>query len=182
MPLPGGAVSFGAGVTQTQVTLDVLGDFIDEPNETVSVSLANPTGTNASGTSTISGSPAATTILDDDSAGVSVTPTSLTISEPNTTGVFTIALTSQPFSIITNNPTSSDPDYNGAGANPADVNVTNLDDDTAGFIVSAISGDTSEDRLTATFTIRLTSQPTATVTVPILAVPTPAKALLARSI
>ncbi|MCK6624302.1 MAG: hypothetical protein L6R45_03910 [Anaerolineae bacterium] len=326
----GGAVSFGAGVTQTQVTLGVLGDFIDEPNETVSVSLTNPTGTNASGTSTISGSPAATTILDDDSAGVSVTPTSLTISEPNTTGVFTIALTSQPtatvtiglstssdectfpasasltnlnwdtgvtvtvtavddfvtdgpqpclivtaltssadpvynntfdpaninvtvndndvpgftitptggltttetggaatftvrlsteptagvtltltngdttegtvspaslsfttldwnspqtvtitgvnddlddgdqaYSIITNNPTSSDPDYNGAGANPADVNVTNLDDDTAGFIVSAISGDTSENGITATFTIRLTSQPTATVTVPI---------------
>ncbi|GAB4410284.1 MAG: hypothetical protein Fur0044_03990 [Anaerolineae bacterium] len=327
----GPTIVFGAGVTQTQVTLDVLGDFIVEPNETVTVSLSNASGTNASGTGTISGSPASSTIINDDSAGVTVTPTVLTISEPNTTGVFTIALTSQPtatvtisltstdttectvpasasldssnwatgapitvtavddvisdgpqpctvqtgltsstdptynntfnpadvvvtvndddvpgftitptsgltttetggaatftvrlnteptagvtltltsgdttegtvspaslnfttldwnspqtvtvtgvnddvddgdqpYSIITNNPTSSDPDYNGAGANPADVNVTNLDDDTAGFIVSAISGDTSEDGLTATFTIRLTSQPTATVTVPI---------------
>jgi hypothetical protein len=327
----GPTIVFGAGVTQIQITLDVLGDFIDELNETVSVSLSNATGANATGTGTISGSPAGTTILDDDSAGVSLTPTSLTISEPNTTGVFTITLTSQPtatvtigltstdttectvpasasldssnwatgapvtvtavddvvsdgpqpctvqtgltssadpvynntfdpadvvvtvndddvpgftitptggltttetggaatftvrlnteptagvtltltsgdttegtvspasvsfttldwdspqtvtvtgvnddvddgdqpYSIITNNPTSSDPNYNGAGANPADVNVTNLDDDTAGFIISAISGDTSEDGLTATFTIRLASQPTATVTVPI---------------
>lgn len=327
----GSTISFSGGQTAGAITLDVLGDFIVEPDETITVTLINATGTNASGTGLISGSPDATTILDDDSAGVSVTPTSLTISEPNTTGVFTIALTSQPtatvtialtstdttectvpasvsldssnwatgapvtvtavddvvsdgsqpctvqtgltsstdptysntfnpadvvvtvndndvpgftitptsgltttetggaaaftvrlnteptagviltltsgdttegmvspasvsfttldwdspqtvtvtgvnddvddgdqpYSIITNNPTSSDSNYNGAGANPADVNVTNLDDDTAGFIVSAISGDTSEDGLTATFTIRLASQPTATVTVPI---------------
>jgi len=327
---PGPTLVFGAGVTQTQLTVDILGDFVDEPNETVSVSLSNPTGTNASGTGTVSGSPASTTILDDDSAGVSLTPTSLTISEPNTTGVFTIALTSQPtatvtiglstlsdecsfpasvsltglnwdtgvpvtvtavddpltdgpqpclivtaptgspdpiynntfdpadvvvtvndddvpgftitpasgltttetggtatftvrlrtqptaavtltltsadtsegiaspvsinfttlnwntpqtvtmtgvnddvddgdqpYLIFTNNPTSSDPDYDGAGANPADVSVVNLDDDTAGYVVSVISGNTSEDGLTATFTIRLTSQPTATVTISI---------------
>jgi hypothetical protein len=327
---PGPTLVFGAGVTQTQISLDVLGDFIDEPNETVTVSLSNAQGTNASGTGTVSGSPASTTILDDDSAGVSVTPTALTISEPNTTGVFTVALTSQPtatvtigltstdttectvpasvsltsatwpgvpvtvtavddlvtdgpqpclittgptssadpiydntfdpanvnvtvndddgpgfiitpttglttaetggaatfsvrlrtqptdgvtmtltsgdtteglvspasvsfttlnwnspqtitvtgvnddlddgdqpYVIITNNPTSNDPDYNGAGANPVDVNVTNLDDDTAGFIVSAISGNTSEDGTQATFTLRLTSQPTATVAISI---------------
>ncbi|MCL4301305.1 MAG: hypothetical protein KJ077_36725 [Anaerolineae bacterium] len=330
--LPAGpTLVFGPGVTQTPLSLDILGDFLDEPNETVVVSLSNPTGANASGTGTISGSPASTSITDDDSAGVSVTPTALTVSEPNTTGVFTIALTSQPtatvtigltstdttectvpasasldssnwdtgvavtvtavddvisdgpqpctaqtgltssadpaydntfdpanvnvtvndddvpgfaitptggltttetggaasfgvrlrtqptatvtltlassdpgegtagpasltfttldwnipqtvtvtgvndavddgdqpYTIITNDPSSSDPDYNGAGANPADVTVTNLDDDIAGFIVSAISGSTSEDGLSATFALRLTSQPLATVTIPL---------------
>ncbi len=325
-----GTVNFGAGVTQTAITMDVLGDFVVEGDETVTITLANPNGTNASGTGTISGSPASTIITDDDAAGVSVTPTALTISEPNTTGVFTIALTSQPtatvtiglstlsdecsflasvsltslnwdtgvpvtvtavddfvtdgpqlctivtaltssadpiynntfnpadvnvtvndddvpgftitptsgltttetggaatftvrlstqptasvtltltsgdttegtispasvsftslnwnspqtvtvigvnddvddgnqaYLIVTNNPTSSDPNYNGAGANPPDVGVTNLDDDTAGFIVAAISGNTSEDGITATFTLRLTSQPLSTVTVPL---------------
>jgi hypothetical protein len=47
------------------------------------------------------------------------------------------------------------------------VNVTNLDDDTAGFVISPISGHTSESGITATFTIRLTSQPLATVTLPL---------------
>ena len=323
----GGVINFGASVTQTAITMDVVGDFIVEGNETIIVTLSGATGTGGGGTGTVSGSPASTTILDDDAAGVNVTPTTLTISEPNTTGVFTIALTSQPtatvtidlstlsdectfpasvtltsatwtgvpvtvtavddpvtdgpqsclivtaptgsadpvynntfdpanvnvtvndddvpgftitpasglttteaggtatftvrlrtepaaavtltltsgdpsegaasptsvsfttlnwntpqsvtvtgvnddiddgdqpYTIITDNSTSSDPDYN--GANPVDVGVVNLDDDTAGFVVSAISGNTGEDLTTATFTITLTSQPTATVTIAI---------------
>jgi hypothetical protein len=326
----GGVINFGASVTQTAITMDVVGDFIVEGNETIIVTLSGATGTGGGGTGTVSGSPASTTILDDDAAGVNVTPTTLTISEPNTTGVFTIALTSQPtatvtidlstlsdectfpasvtltsatwtgvpvtvtavddpvtdgpqsclivtaptgsadpvynntfdpanvnvtvndddvpgftitpagglttteaggtatftvrlrtepaatvtltlissfpgegdvgpssltfstanwnisqtviitgvnediddgdqpYLIITNAPSSNDPDYNGAGADPVDVNVTNLDDDTAGFVISPISGNTSEAGLTATFTISLTSQPIAAISIAVI--------------
>jgi hypothetical protein len=59
--------------------------------------------------------------------------------------------------------TSADLTYN--GLNPSDVTVINDDDDTSGFSVSAISGNTSEAGSTATFTIILTAQPTASVTV-----------------
>jgi hypothetical protein len=69
------------------------------------------------------------------------------------------------YTIQTDLAASSDPAYN--NFNPIDVNLTNLDDDTAGFIVSAISGDTTESGLNATFTVRLASRPTAEVIVPI---------------
>ncbi len=58
---------------------------------------------------------------------------------------------------------SNDPAYD--GLDPADVSVTNIDDDTAGVTVSAISGSTSEKGGTATFTVKLNSQPTANVTI-----------------
>src|SRR2546428_366664 len=50
--------------------------------------------------------------------------------------------------------------------NAADVGVTNTDDDTAGIAVSPTSGlTTTEGGGTATFTVVLTSQPTANVTI-----------------
>jgi alpha-tubulin suppressor-like RCC1 family protein len=58
---------------------------------------------------------------------------------------------------------SSDGFY--SGKTVSQVLVTNQDNDVAGFTVSAISGATTEAGTTATFTIRLTSQPTANVTV-----------------
>src|SRR3989338_4546390 len=67
------------------------------------------------------------------------------------------------FSIILDTATSTD-DVNYDGVNPADVNVTNTDNDAAGFTVSAISGDTSEAGGTATFTVELNSEPTGIVT------------------
>jgi len=54
----------------------------------------------------------------------------------------------QAYTIQVDNPTTSDPVY--AAINPADVRVVNLDDDTAGIIVSAISGNTSEISAQAT--------------------------------
>jgi hypothetical protein len=59
---------------------------------------------------------------------------------------------------------SDDPDY--AGEDPADVSVTNRDDDTAGMTVSPRNGlITSERGLQSSFTVVLTSEPTADVTV-----------------
>ncbi|NTV13167.1 MAG: DUF1566 domain-containing protein [Desulfobulbaceae bacterium] len=63
-------------------------------------------------------------------------------------------------------PTSSnDSLYN--GLNPSAVAVTNTDVRTAGFDITTISGNTSEAGVSATFQVRLTSQPTADVTIPV---------------
>ncbi|MFA6475594.1 MAG: hypothetical protein WCV88_05365, partial [Patescibacteria group bacterium] len=51
--------------------------------------------------------------------------------------------------------------------NPSDPALTNTDDDTAGFTISAISGNTTEAGGTATCTVKLTSEPTGDVTIPI---------------
>eukprot|EP00754_Rhynchopus_humris_P028799 Rhum_TRINITY_DN15180_c2_g1::Rhum_TRINITY_DN15180_c2_g1_i1::g.138378::m.138378 len=66
------------------------------------------------------------------------------------------------YHIITEASTSGDPDYN--RINPLDVTVTNVDDDTAGIFIqypSAAQGryETSESGGTATFEVKLLSQP-----------------------
>ena len=67
------------------------------------------------------------------------------------------------YSIVLDNVASTDGNY--SALDPADVSVTNDNDDTAGFTVSAISGNTSESGATATFTVVLDSEPTASVTI-----------------
>ena len=60
--------------------------------------------------------------------------------------------------------TSADSTY--TGLNAADVSVTNTDDDSAGITVTPTSGlTTTEAGGTATFTVVLTTQPTADVTI-----------------
>ena len=58
---------------------------------------------------------------------------------------------------------SGDADY--AGIVPAPVLVFNTDNDTAGFEVSEASGPTGEDGQTATFTVRLRTEPSDDVTI-----------------
>ena len=61
---------------------------------------------------------------------------------------------------------STDPNY--AGVNPADVAVSNADDDEAGINVSPVAGlGTSEAGGTASFTVVLNSQPTTDVVIPV---------------
>src|SRR2546427_11929 len=68
------------------------------------------------------------------------------------------------YTIVTASATSADAGYNGLDA--ADVGVTNTDNDTAGITVSPTSGlTTTEGGGTASFTVVLTSQPTANVTI-----------------
>ncbi len=68
------------------------------------------------------------------------------------------------YSIVTAAATSADAIYN--GINAADVAVTNTDNDGSGITVTPISGlTTTEAGGTATFTVVLTSQPTANVTI-----------------
>src|SRR5262249_26304933 len=63
--------------------------------------------------------------------------------------------------------TSADPRY--AGLDPADVTVTNIDDENPGLMVNAAASlTTNENGPQATFTVSLTAQPKATVTVPVV--------------
>ena len=54
-----------------------------------------------------------------------------------------------------------------SGYDPANPSVTNNDNDTSGFTISGISGNTTELLGTATFTVRLNSRPTGNVTFPL---------------
>ncbi|MGA9524361.1 MAG: hypothetical protein WBV82_23095 [Myxococcaceae bacterium] len=62
---------------------------------------------------------------------------------------------------------------------PREVSVTNGDDDTPGVLAGAISGPTSEKGVQASFTLQLTSRPTAPVTVGLVSsLPTEARLLV----
>jgi hypothetical protein len=71
------------------------------------------------------------------------------------------------YTIVTGDPTSSDSGFDAVGAGDVDdVSVTNSDDDTRGVNVTPTSGpSTTEAGGTATFTVVLESEPTATVTI-----------------
>ncbi len=62
---------------------------------------------------------------------------------------------------------SDDSGYNGLIDPSNDVTVVNIDDETPGFTISTISGNTTESGGTATFTIHLNAKPTADVIIPL---------------
>ncbi|HKQ57734.1 MAG TPA: Calx-beta domain-containing protein [Candidatus Eisenbacteria bacterium] len=100
-------------------------------------------------------------------------PASLTFSSANWSSPRTVTVTGVDdpavdgpvaYTVVTASATSSDANYN--GMNPADVSVSNTDNDAAGITVTPTSGlVTSEAGGTATFTVRLNSQPAADVTI-----------------
>lgn len=90
------------GVQQQTFTIPVINDDIDEDQEDFQVALSAPIN------ATLGDAQGTAAILDDDTAGNVVTPNTLTLSEPNATGNFTITLTSQPESDVTVGLTSSD--------------------------------------------------------------------------
>jgi uncharacterized protein YjiK len=108
-----------------------------------------------------------------DASEGTVSPTSLTFTAANWNVAQTVTISGQndaiadgdiAYTIITAAATSSDPKY--SGVNPADVSVTNTDNDTAGITVNPTSGlTTTEAGVTASFTVVLNTQPTADVTI-----------------
>jgi hypothetical protein len=70
-----GTINFAAGETSKTITLDILGDAAIEHNETINVRLSNPSGLD--NTPTTIASVAATTVINDDSAGISANPAGL---------------------------------------------------------------------------------------------------------
>ncbi|MEG4082530.1 DUF4347 domain-containing protein [Microcoleus sp. POL10_C6] len=89
-----GTINFAADETSKSITLDVLGDTLVEPDETIAVTISSPTGPGV--TPTITTATATTTITNDDKAGFTINPTALTTSEVGGTGTFTVKLNSQP--------------------------------------------------------------------------------------
>jgi large repetitive protein len=197
------------------VTVTGVNDSVADGNQTYTIvtAAAVSTDTRYSG---VNAPDVAVTNTDNDSAGITVTPTTnLTTSEAGATATFTIVLNSQPtagvsiglssssttegtvnpntvafttanwnapqtvtitgvndsvadgnqpYTIITAPAVSTDLAYN--GVNPSDVAVSNTDNDSASITVTPTTGlTTSEVGATATFTMVLNSQPTASVTI-----------------
>src|SRR5207249_1956946 len=102
-----------------------------------------------------------------------VAPVSLTFTSANWNVAQTVTVTgvddlvqdgNVAYTIVTAPATSTDGNYN--NLNASDVSVTNTDNDVAGITVSPTSGlTTTEAGGTATFTVILTSQPTASVSI-----------------
>jgi hypothetical protein len=102
-----------------------------------------------------------------------VSPASLTFSTANWNAPQAVTVTgvddavqdgNQLYTIVTGAASSMDLKYN--GVDPPDVSVTNIDDDSAGVtVVPPLTPTTTEKGGTASFTVALTSQPTATVTI-----------------
>jgi hypothetical protein len=109
---------------------------------------------------------------DDPAEGVPSVP-SLTFTSANWNVPQTVTLTgaddlvadgNRLYTIVTAAATSADANFD--GVNPADVAVTNLDDDTAAIFVTPTTGlTTSEAGAAATFQVVLNSQPTANVVI-----------------
>ncbi|OIO89861.1 MAG: hypothetical protein AUJ92_20345 [Armatimonadetes bacterium CG2_30_59_28] len=102
-----------------------------------------------------------------------VSPSSLTFTTANWSTAQTVTVTGVDdwvddgdigYTVVTAAATSADANYN--GANAADVSATNTDNDGAGITVNPTSGlTTTEAGGTATFTVKLNSQPTGDVTI-----------------
>jgi uncharacterized repeat protein (TIGR01451 family) len=91
-----GALTIPAGSLSATFSITIVGDLVDESDETVLLSLSDPGG------GSLSSPIAATlTIIDDDTAGIEVNPTTLTVSEPSGAGIFTFTLTSDPTAPVT---------------------------------------------------------------------------------
>ena len=107
------------GETAVNLTIPLVDDSIDEGDESFTVTVTATT----TGWSRASGSPASTTvaIVDDDTAGVTVNPTSLNIQEGGS-GTYTVVLDTQPTASVTVSPLSSD--SGAATSTPATLTFT----------------------------------------------------------
>ncbi|MCY4256901.1 MAG: hypothetical protein OXE04_01230, partial [bacterium] len=105
------SVTIDAGDTTAEIVVAVKGDVVDEANETVIVTLANPTnavlaaGAGKTGTGTIT---------DDDASGVTITengsPAGTEVSEDGGTDSYTVVLDSKPTADVTVTVTSGNED------------------------------------------------------------------------
>jgi hypothetical protein len=116
--------------------------------------------------------PVALAVASDDTTEATVAPGTLTFTVDNWNQPQTVTVTgqndfvadrNQPFAIEIGPAVSADPLYDTMAV--PDVLGTNADDDTPGFIVSKTNIVTFEFEVADTFTVRLTSEPTASVTI-----------------
>ena len=132
-------------------------------------------GTTATFTVKLSSQPTANVTIavsSSNTAEGTVSPSTLTFTSSNWSTAQTVTATgvndgsadgNQNYNIVLGAATSSDSNF--SSINPADVAVTNTDDDTAGFTITSITDNTTELGDNATFTLILNSQPSANVTI-----------------
>lgn len=137
-----GTISFASDEISKTITLDVSGDFRDEDDETIVVTLSN--GTTNGGVTTYSDNPVTTTITDDDTTEFTITLTdgSTQVAESGTTDTFDVVLDVEPGSNVVFDLVSGNADEatinksqltftSGDWNLPQTVTVTGVDDDTA---------------------------------------------------
>ncbi len=160
------------------------GDTVDpgfivgnQNNTTVGVVTDNTTETGGTTTFTVKlasqpSSDVVIPVVSSDTSEGTVSPSSLTFTSENWNADQTVTVTgadddlkdgNQSYQVKLGKTTSADPNYNDLDVGT--VSIANIDDDTAGFFVGAVSGNTTEAGDKATFTVRLNSQPAADVTI-----------------
>ena len=134
-------VTVDEGDTALDISIPIADDDVDEDDETFTVAIAAATaGWEKEG----DGKDAATvTITDDDTAGVTVTPTALNISEDGSAS-YTVVLDSKPTADVTVTPTGSD--GGAASVSPASHTFTPSDWNTPQtFTVSGVADEDRDD-------------------------------------
>ena len=140
-----GTLTFAPGDTGKTVTVMITDDDIDEDNETLKVNLTNPSNANIT-----SGSETGTvTIQDDDTAGVTVSETALSIDEGGSAS-YTVVLDTQPTHSVT--VTINDPSNTDVTADPASLTFTSEDWDDEQTVTVSAGEDAGADDETATVT------------------------------
>jgi Ca2+-binding RTX toxin-like protein len=156
-------VNFTAGQTSQTVTIPVVDDTIFEGNETVNLTLSNPTGGATLGTQTS----ATLTIVDNDSQPtISISPATVSQNEGNsgtTAYIFTVSLSNPSSQAITVNYATA----NGTATEGSDYvansgTLTFAAGQTSQQITVLVNGDTTVEP-DETFTVTLTSPSNATL-------------------
>lgn len=183
-----GAQTFSVSFTNVASSDESYDDFpipsvtvvnVDDDSAGITVSPLSGATTEMAGVATFSivlnSEPAADVTVNFDTADSSegtVSPTSLLFTNQDYATPQTVTVTgtndeiadgSQLYQIAFAGTASADASY--AAITPPPITVTNIDDDSAGILVTPVTGPTDENGGAATFTIQLTSEPIASVTV-----------------
>jgi hypothetical protein len=154
-----GTVTFAPGVTAQTITVSIIGDTLDEPNETFGVNLSNPTG------ATIADGQAIGTITDDD-APPAISIGDVTVTEGNTGSVsvaFTVSLSAASGQVVSaayataNGTAAAGSDYTAASGTATFAAGT-----TTQTVTVAVTGDLV-DEPNETFVVNLSSAVNATL-------------------
>ncbi|MBF0491760.1 MAG: hypothetical protein HQM15_03170 [Deltaproteobacteria bacterium] len=114
-----GTLTFSSGQISQTINVSVNGDYVAEADETVTMTLSGATN------ATIIGSTGIGTIINDDTARVTITESggSTHVTEGGATDSYTLVLTSQPTSSVTLTASSSDTTY-GVTVSPSSLTFT----------------------------------------------------------
>ena len=139
-----GTITFTTGANIANITLDVLGDDVAEPDEEVVLTLSSPTGASGTGVGTLVNSPVTTTIVDDDTPQVKITPSTLVIAETGTTSAdFVMTLSGEPTAPVTVTLTTDD--NTECIVSPNELTVTSLTWQTGATATVTSVDETSDD-------------------------------------